>query len=148
MEVTPRSESRILLATSLTTVVSCLSAAHLALYDCLLMESSVLFFSVNYWRRPVYGWRRNLDIVNTVTGLSYQLMIAPGIDTHLLLPYIVFTALGLFSFVMGYKFSGRKATLSHSCVHVFGNAANIFLHQGLVKARGLAPPHGSREEEL
>lgn len=136
MEVTPRSESRILLASSLTTVASCLRSAHLALWDCLLTSSAVLFFSVNYWRRPVYGWRRNLDIMNTVTGLSYQLVIVSDIDTALLLPYLAFTTCGLACFALGYKFSGRNGTLAHSGVHVFGNLANMFLYQGLAKARG------------
>jgi hypothetical protein len=140
MEVTPHSESRILLATSLTTAVSCMRAAHLTLWDCALTSSAVLFFSVNYWRRPVYGWRRNIDIVNTVTGLFYQLAIAPGVEMALLLPYLAFTACGLACFVLGYQFPGRKATLSHSGVHVFGNVANMFLYPGLAKARGLEPP--------
>ena len=139
MKVTPRSEARILLATSLTTVVSCLSAAHMALWDCLLTSSAVLFFSVNYWRRPVYGWRRNMDIVNTVTGLSYQLFISREMDAVLLIPYLAFTACGMACFIMGYKFSGRKGTLAHSGVHVFGNMANMSLYPGLVKVRGLAP---------
>lgn len=140
MEVTPRSESRILLASSFTVVASCVASAHLALYDCLAAASSVLFCSVNYWRRPVFGWRRNVDMVNIFTGLTYQLIISRKVDAVSRLPYMAFTACGLVCFALGYKFSGRKGTLIHSCGHVFGNVANAFLYPGLVKVRGLEPP--------
>ena len=140
MEVTPRSESRILLATSLTVVTSCMAAAHLALYDCLVAAIAILFFSVNYWRRPVHGWRRNLDIANIVIGLTYQLIISRKVDAVSRHLYIASTACGLACFGAGYKFPGRKGTLIHSCGHVFGNVANAFLYPGLVKARGIEPP--------
>ena len=38
----------------------------------------VLCTSLNYWRRPVFGWRRNIDMVAATGSLGYQvLLIAP-----------------------------------------------------------------------
>lgn len=135
MEVTPHEEARILLGTSLTLLVSCSFASALRLWDCLLTASLVLFCSLNYWRRPVYGLRRNIDIINFWSGLVYQLGLARSVSAIYSVPYIVFTFLALMSFASGYKFSGRKATLCHSGGHILGNVANMFLYPGLVKLR-------------
>jgi hypothetical protein len=79
-------------------------------------------------------------MVNIFTGLAYQLVISRKVEAVFRLPYMAFTACGLACLGSGYKFSGRKGTLIHSCGHVFGNVANAFLYPGLVKARGLEPP--------
>ena len=146
MEVVPKSEAKFSLSTSLLTVTSCLASARLGLFDCLATSGSILFFSINYWRRPVYGWRRNLDIINTVTCLIYQLSICHVVEAQVLSAYLFFTALGLGSFVVGRSLPGMRGTVAHSGVHVFGNIANMILYPGLVKARGLEPPPVDRAE--
>lgn len=94
----------------------------------------------------MYGWRRNSDIVNTVTCLIYQLSICHVVEPRVLYVYLFFTALGLGSFVVGRSLPGMRGTVAHSGVHVFGNIANMILYPGLVKARGLEPPPIDRAE--
>jgi hypothetical protein len=139
MEVVSRREARVSLSTSLLTISSCLASAHFGLYDCLLTSCSVLFFSINYWRRPTYGLRRELDIINTLTGLTYQLCICHTIEQELLYMYLLFTLFGMSSFVIGHTLPGMAGTIVHSGVHVFGNIANFFLYKGLVQERGIEP---------
>ena len=135
METVPRSESRIMFATSLLTTLSCAASAYSGLYDCLFTSSAILFCSMNYWRKPEYGWRRNVDIVNTIVCLSYQLYICHSIEITLRAYYLFLTTLGVAGLVLGQRLPGRAATLSHSSGHVFGNIANMFLYKGFVNLR-------------
>jgi hypothetical protein len=135
MEVTPWSEARIMFATSLLTTTSCAASAYLGIWDCLFTSSAILFCSVNYWRKAEYGWRRNVDIVNTLTCLAYQLYICPSIELTLRAYYLFFTTLAMAGFVFGQRLPGRAATLAHSSGHVFGNIANMFLYKGFVNLR-------------
>jgi hypothetical protein len=139
MEVVSRREARVSLSTSLLTISSCLASAHLGLYDCLVTSCSVLFFSVNYWRRPTYGLRRELDIINTLTGLTYQLCICHTIEQELLYLYLLFTVFGAASFAIGHSLRGMAGTVAHSGVHLFGNIANFFMYKGLIRVRGIEP---------
>ena len=139
MEIVSRREARVSLSTSLLTVSSCLASAHLGLYDCLVTSCSVLFFSVNYWRRPTYGLRRKLDIINTLSGLTYQLCTCHVIEHELLCLYVLFTLFGVASYGIGRSLPGMAGTIAHSGVHLFGNIANFFLYKGLVRVRGIEP---------
>ena len=131
MEVVNDRSARILLLTSLLTVPSCVLSAHLSLYDCFATSFSVLFFSVNYWRRPTYGLRRNLDIINTLICLMYQLWASRELEPLFIVLYVYFTLSGMACFLLGYV----DHTV-HSGVHVFGNIANVFLYMGLAQVRG------------
>lgn len=135
MEVTGPSEARILLASSSLTITSCVAAARLGLYDCLVTATSMLFCSVNYWRRPVYGWRRRIDILNVVSGLIYQLSVCPVLETRFLCAYLAFTVFGIICLLAARVLTGRKATLIHSTAHVLGNLANAPFYMGLVRVR-------------
>ena len=67
--------SRKLLMMSWCIFFSVLAAVINQRLDCALAASCVLFTSVNYWRHPVLGFRRNLDILMTSSCFVYQLVV-------------------------------------------------------------------------
>jgi len=47
-------------------------------HDCFVLGILVFLTSLNYWRHPVHGWRRNVDIVAALIALGYQVgFVAP-----------------------------------------------------------------------
>ena len=136
MEVKPPEEAQFLLCSSLTTFVSCSAAAYYGLYDFLATSTSVLICSVNYWRRPIYGWRRNLDITNTILCALYHSWRA---TETMNVYYFVFAANGIGSYLIAQRLDHCgifriPALWAHSGMHVFGNVANLFLFQDLYKS--------------
>lgn len=133
----PSSHAKILLSTSLLTIPSFLVCAHLRLYECMATNLSVLFWSVNYWRRPVYGWRRNVDILNVALCTLYHTYTSRLIETRLMVSYLFFITLAVGSYAVARRLPGIDGTIAHTGVHVFGNIANSFLYKGLYRLRGL-----------
>ena len=54
--------------------ISCIVALSVPVYDCALPPGIVFITSLNYWRRPDYGWRRYTDIVCVQLGLWWQVI--------------------------------------------------------------------------
>ena len=67
----PQYSSRILRISSLTLTSIC-AAYYNELPINFVLASTVLFTSINYWRNPTFGFRRNVDIVCAVGALGYQ----------------------------------------------------------------------------
>lgn len=136
MEVTPLSESRILLATSsVTTFASCYLAAYYQLYDSLAVSTVTLVLAINYWRKPMYDWRRTLDISNLILCLIYQFYQSLWIDPALRSLYTTFVFISGVNYALGKTLSGRAATYSHSCMHLTGVIANSILYTGLAREK-------------
>lgn len=136
MEVVSASDAKFLLRSSLTVLASCAGAAYFGLYDCLMTSSAVLVCSLNYWRRPVYGWRRNIDILNIVSCTLYHCWRAlETTNTY----FFVFTAMGVGSYILSRELHNGGAIFrvlskyAHSGMHIFGNIANAFLYVNLYK---------------
>jgi len=135
MEVVSPSDAKFLLCSSLSVLVSCAGAAYYGLYDCLATSASVLLFSINYWRRPVYGWRRNIDIANIVSCTLYHCWRA--LET-LNFYFFLFVTLGVSCYFISRRlqYSGMFRILSkyaHTGMHISGNIANSFLYMDLYK---------------
>jgi hypothetical protein len=111
-----------------------LVAAYWGVYDGMIVAAAVFLCSVNYWRRPVYGWRRNLDIINTATCLLYQTYRCFATHWVYRLGYLASTYTGIGLFFLGrrlHKINIRHGTYAHMFVHILGNVGNIFLFLGL-----------------
>ncbi len=96
-----------------------------------IIPCGVYFNSINYWRRPCPGWRRNLDIGYAIGGCIYQSMVAyqsPNFQTL----YFTLLSASLLSYPIGILFYQRKqyiaSTFIHSLIHILANAANIGLY--------------------
>ena len=89
--------------------------------------------SINYWRNPTYGLRRNIDmcwcLIALFGTLQYSYISIHGLTSR----YIM--AISLLSYPVGwivyiYEYFWL-ATIVHSMLHVFPNLANVILASGL-----------------
>ncbi len=93
---------------------------------------SVFCTSVLYWHWPTYGWRRNLDIINTQICLWWQLYRATNSEYRVY--YYSTKSIAILLFGLGWvaAWNNRSwtGTMCHIGVHVVGNIANIILYSG------------------
>ena len=133
-DVVPPDCARILFWAAFLSLGSSLAAAQWGVYDGMTVAAAVFLCSVNYWRRPVYGWRRNIDIINTATCLMYQTYRCFATNWFYRLGYLASTYTGIGFFFLGRhlnKSNTRHGTYAHMFVHILGNIGNIFLFLGL-----------------
>eukprot|EP00322_Chrysochromulina_rotalis_P025613 CAMPEP_0115832680 /NCGR_PEP_ID=MMETSP0287-20121206/2784_1 /TAXON_ID=412157 /ORGANISM="Chrysochromulina rotalis, Strain UIO044" /LENGTH=154 /DNA_ID=CAMNT_0003286075 /DNA_START=23 /DNA_END=490 /DNA_ORIENTATION=- len=101
------------------------------------LASAVFFTSVNYWRYPVFGWRRNIDIVCACGSLMYQAVFT-AFDTTPSARYAYWAAIvgGGACYATG-LYTGRVlhnlniSSMMHVGVHVCGNLGNLILYDSL-----------------
>ena len=113
--------------------LSLLSAAY-ALYrghiDLACIPATVFITSINYWRNPEYGWRRNLDIAAVHASVLYQARAAYG------KPYSEWYYGSLFlcavSYALGIDFQRRRkpwaSIYAHGLLHIVANVGNFILY--------------------
>jgi|688.fasta_scaffold179679_2 hypothetical protein len=93
----------------------------------------VWFNSINYWRNPIYGLRRNMDICLGLIALSFHIFNSHKSTYGLTYQYMMAITLLFypFSWIL-YKYEYFwMSTIVHSMLHVFGNLANVILYSGL-----------------
>jgi len=101
------------------------------------LATTVFLTSVNYWRNPTFGWRRNLDIVCAVGSLSFQAVFT-AYDAALAARHAYWTAVasGGCCYLVG-LYCGRVlknfnlSSALHCGVHVCGNVGNLILYDSL-----------------
>lgn len=125
----PRFSSRIVLVSFLS-LGSAAVAAQRGLYDCMGVALAVFVNSINYWRRPTHGIRRNLDVLTAFTGCAYQIYKSISSETQLLYFGSIFCGTMCYVFARCCK---RKhiSSIWHCGIHVFGNIGNVVLYYGL-----------------
>jgi len=89
--------------------------------------------SVNYWRNPTYGLRRNIDIcwclIALFGALQYSYISIHGTTWRYIISVsLLFYPLGWILYIYEYFWI---ATIVHSMLHVFSNLANVILASGL-----------------
>ena len=135
--ILPPQYSRRILYTSFLSLASVGSAAYNDCRGCVVCAAMVMLTSLNYWRHPVFGIRRNLDMAVCAASLSYQL----GLAAHSVEPaprnaYFLTVVAGIgcygcsrfFSFAYGDK---NTASKFHCLLHVAGNVGNLILYDSL-----------------
>jgi hypothetical protein len=93
----------------------------------------VVFTSLNYWRKPEYGVRRNIDITAVITGVSLYYYTSFKSNQQGMYGTTMCICGGLYGlswclYKKGYKWS---STISHSVIYVALTAANALLYNGL-----------------
>ncbi|EQC36274.1 hypothetical protein SDRG_06379 [Saprolegnia diclina VS20] len=128
--VLPPQYSGRLFKSSFLTVASVVTAAQYELWACCGLTLLVFLTSVNYWRHPVHGWRRNLDMLAVFCGMSYHLYTARFVPSghH----QLVYYGLALQIFVCYFKARSSHdkdaASKWHMTMHLVGNIANCLLY--------------------
>jgi hypothetical protein len=108
------------------------------------VPASVWATSLLYWRHPLRNsWRRTLDIVTVISGVSYQSYYAFQTIRHTSPPHFAcYTALitasaacyGISTYLMN---RGRvwPSTYAHASIHLLANMANVALYQAPVEVK-------------
>ena len=101
------------------------------------MAVSLLATSLNYWRHPIFGWRRNLDVFVATTSLFYQLAIlsadAPAPARSL---YFITVGCGGVCYLRSrwqgiYHGDRSTSSLYHCGLHLCGNIGNLVLYDAV-----------------
>ena len=103
-------------------------------YEFAIGPLGVWINSVNYWRKPTYGLRRNIDICWVLFALTCTAFNAYKSIHGLTWTYIMFSSLLVF-YPLGWLLYMYEyfwlATIAHSMLHVLPNLANVILYSGL-----------------
>jgi hypothetical protein len=135
--VVPPECASILFRVSFLTGAVFFIAAALQVYDGMVVTAAVFLCSVNHWRNPVYGWRRNIDIANNVICLAYQTWRAVSMSPsklHYTIGFLMSTYTGVAFFFIGLYLDTINimyGTYAHAVVHIMGNIGNIILYLGI-----------------
>ena len=101
-------------------------------YDLALVPGGVFLTSLNYWRLPTYGWRRNLDVGYVCGALIYQNIRAYNMPDAV--PYYYLIGIGsLFYPLSNYLYKKKcywGSTCTHCMLHIVANIANAVLYSG------------------
>jgi predicted membrane channel-forming protein YqfA (hemolysin III family) len=137
-EVVGPEHAKMLFISSFLTLISFCVATALGVYGGMVVTGAVFLCSLNYWRWPLYGWRRNVDIANTVGCLIYQTWLSMSSPT--IVYYLVLTYGGGLFYIAGYllhRFRRNRSqdTLagiySHMLMHLLTNCGNVALYVGI-----------------
>ena len=99
-----------------------------------LAISPLLVFvtSLNYWRKPVYGLRRNLDMLSVVLGTLFATLRSFYSERKVL--FWIFGFMGCSSYFVSWYFHRNYyksypwiSTITHALVHVFACLSNCLL---------------------
>ncbi len=97
-----------------------------------IVPTCVFLTSMNYWRHPTYGWRRNADVLCVICAFLTMLVVAYN-ATYGQRYYILIT-LAAFCYPLSHYFTNQDmehmGTLMHSYMHILGNLALFILFSG------------------
>ena len=97
-------------------------------HDGAFSEWEIPLSSINYWRNPQNGVRRNIDITCVCHIFIYQnYLIYNGLTS---LPYYCFMGIGLFYYFLSnwcITSFPKISSYSHCCFHLFCNLASLSL---------------------
>ena len=122
---------------SFLSFLSSIYALYCGVYDLAIVPGGVFLTSVNYWRYPIHGWRRNLDMSYVASALVYQnyrayYMATEGHDYILL--YYALMFFSMICYPISLHLHKKKdlwgSTYVHCLLHVVANIANLVLYGG------------------
>ena len=96
--------------------------------------------SLFYWKNPVDGFRRKLDILCANGCICYQLIFtANELPILARTSYTAIAMACLWFYLTARNFGRRKipdydmSSRWHMCIHIFGNIGNLILYDGIGK---------------
>jgi hypothetical protein len=124
--VMPKPQADYLFYTSFGSLVGSLYGFYKKQYINSLGVFLIFVTSLNYWRNPVYGWRRNIDIITSILGLSINIITSHSHPRCIKLNLMLF--ISLLFYPLGFYFQHKSIHLSafsHSLIHIIGNLVCI-----------------------
>ena len=132
--IIPQDQGYFLCIVSCIHMVTFLYAFKQGLFYLAIHPFIVFFTSINYWRKPMYDWRRNLDIICVFFALSTHILHSIKAQNRTLYCYITTFAL-LFYPISWYLLKNKYvwgSTIAHSMIHIVADIANVILYSGVV----------------
>lgn len=127
--------SRIIWSASWLFLLTAIYAVSQRHYDLAIGPAGIFLTSVNYWRHPVHGLRRNIDIGFVWIATTYQLTRALTAEhgAWFYIGYVV--AFSCYPVSNHLLQCGRhfESALLHAGLHLFSNISNIVLFSGTVE---------------
>jgi hypothetical protein len=133
MRTCPKEQSDVFLKTSLLTLLTTVAAAWKGDMKGALCSLAIVGTSLNYWRYPVYGFRRNMDIA-TVSSCSV-LNTYTSFYSENQLYFLILTQAAIMCYVVNRYY---QTIILHCMVHILGNMANVIMYRKInfVKLNG------------
>ena len=128
MTIIPKYHANYLFYTSHASLIGGLYAFYKGTPNC-VYPFIVYLASINYWRNPVLGWRRNIDIATAcicVTCQTISVRNHPNFNQYIITMFLG-TLFYPVSEYLRYKNFMHLSTLSHSMIHIVCNIANYLL---------------------
>ena len=124
--ILPVEHSRRILAATTCSLFSALFAYAHGAWRVSATAAAVWATSVNYWRHPVPGPRRTLDMVVALAGAAQNVSYAAGTTVAGGYAVILAGALYCYARARGCR-DPRRSSLWHCGLHVVANAGNVLL---------------------
>ena len=100
-------------------------------YDLCIVPFSVGCSTLLYWKKPISGWRRNVDICISSCGLLYQMYVIYTLEQYII-SYYFCKVLAVSSYFIGHYYFAKghlwPSMYWHAGVHIFGNIGNAILY--------------------
>ena len=125
-EFLPKEQANVIFATSFLILFTAMYAFYKSYYDVAFMCILVFATSINHWRDPQFGFRRNVDMVAVIVGFAYLFVRAIMLGIQSILFWACFAAVGIcFAGTWHLYHQGHvwMSTLVHCILHLFGNSA-------------------------
>jgi len=135
--IVPKSHSRYMCVMSFCSAISGSYAIQQRLIHLSIGPFTIFLTSINYWRKPVYGFRRNFDMVCCFIALSYHILCCIKMQSAFM--YCSITTIASICWPLSWYMYNKKhfwtSTIIHSLIHVIANIANIALIYGPICPR-------------
>lgn len=123
---------------SLLTFLSSIYKIEQKLY--IVSASTLIVFgtSINYWRKPIYGLRRNVDIFFVICSLSLHIYISlqskdMGVNNYY---YCYITIISILLYLISWLLYKKQyfwgSTIAHSIIHMISNLNNVLLYKRIL----------------
>ncbi len=103
-------------------------------YNFFFVPIIIFLTSINYWRNPVRGIRRNIDMICVCVLFFYQNTIAHFLDFNIFwkVLYFILMSLGGMCYLISNYYHKKNnlflSTVFHACIHLCVNLANVILY--------------------
>ncbi len=127
-----RNHANTILYVSVVNALSSMYAIYNGHYRCSILVAAVFLTSINYWRHPIYCWRRTLDVA--VVLFSWSTMLIVALFSEHCLRYYILSAIAMSCYPISHYFANNNMpsmeVLFHSYLHILGNLALFVLFSG------------------
>ena len=130
--ILPYNQYILIYRSSFITFFTFLYALYMKLYLISIFPGSIFLTSINYWKKPMYSYRRTLDIVVVTTSISCQHYLAYN-SQYQEIYYFLFL-IGQILYLLGKYYYNKKEYLISTYLHIsfqaISNFATVILCSG------------------